>query len=433
MVDDDHPLNLSFDRKPAMFWAVTETNSLTASLFCDWSEEMLPTTVERALRIAVFGSGLMGSAIAQDLVDAGGVDEVTVCDIDRKRLNSAKRRIPSSKLHVKFHDVRRHSDTVKFLKGVDVGIGALPHGFSEYAIKSTLQAGVDFVDLIFGWRFKQGRIHAAAKRKGITIIPACGLAPGLTNILAMEAVEQMDRVHEVHIKVGGVPEKPKPPLNYRIVFSLDAVLEEYLRNARIVRNGRATDVPALTGLETLYFRQPIGECECFYTDGLSTLVQTLKGVKEMDEKTIRWPGHTAQIRTLIECGLLDTNPVIHNGKLVIPRQFVANVLSDRISLGKEKDLTLLRIDVAGRKKGNQVHQRYEMIDHYDARQGLTSMARTTAFPCSIAAQLVGAGQVDAKGIVPPEFAFKGDVRRRFMRYLADRGMNITSRRTMRQN
>lgn len=385
------------------------------------------------LRIAVFGSGLMGSAIAQDLVGVEDVDDVTLYDIDRNRLNAVQRKVRSSKLHVKVHDVRRQSENMKALKDVDVGIGALPHEFSECAIRATLQAGVNFVDLIFGWRFEKGRIHAAAKKKGITIVPACGLAPGLTNVLAMEAAESMDKVHEVHIKVGGLPEKPEPPLNYRIVFSFEAVLEEYLRKARIVKNGRITDVQALTGLERVSFKPPIGDCECFYTDGLSTLVQTLKGVKEMDEKTIRWPGHVAQISTLIECGLLENDPVIFNGKPVIPRQFVARVLSDRIRLGKENDLTLLRVDVVGRRKGNQIHHRYEMIDRYDAKQDLTSMARTTAFPCTIAAQLVGAGEVDLKGLVPPELAFKGDLRRRFMRYLADRRMKITSKRTTRKN
>src|SRR5208283_3514849 len=113
------------------------------------------------------------------------------------------------------------------------------------------------VDLIFGWRFGQRDIDSSAKRKGITIIPACGLAPGLTNILAMAAAERMRRVDEVHIKVGGIPEKPKPPLNYRIVFSFEAVLEEYIRKAVIVKNGRLTEVNALTGLETISFPHPI--------------------------------------------------------------------------------------------------------------------------------------------------------------------------------
>ncbi|MGD0175843.1 MAG: saccharopine dehydrogenase C-terminal domain-containing protein [Candidatus Bathyarchaeia archaeon] len=375
----------------------------------------------------MFGSGLMGSAIARDLVGSKLVDEVTVYDVDRNRLNALARRVHSGKLSVKAHDVRRRSDTARLLKRFDVGVGALPHGLSEYAIESTIRAEVNFVDLIFGWRFGQREIHTAARKRGITIIPACGLAPGLTNLLAMAGAEQLDEVREVHIKVGGIPERPRPPLNYRIVFSFEAVLEEYLRKARIVKNGKVTDVPALTGLEKITFRSPIGVCECFYTDGLSTLVQTLRGVREMDEKTIRWPGHVSQIKTLIECGLLETNPVRFDGRLVIPRKLVGKILSDRISLGKERDLTLLRVDVSGRRGNASVHHRYEMVDHYDGRAGMTSMARTTAFPCSIAAQILGTGEVVKKGLVPPELAFRGALREKFLGYLRSRGMKITSR------
>jgi lysine 6-dehydrogenase len=381
------------------------------------------------MKVVVFGSGLMGSAIARDLVKSKDVEQVTVCDVDRHRLNTLTQAERSTKLAVKIHDVRQQSETAKLLKRSDVGIGALPHGLSEYAIESTLHAGVNFVDLIFGWRFGQGAVHAAAKKKGITIIPACGLAPGLSNILALAGAEQMDRVDEVHLKVGGIPERPQPPLNYRIVFSFEAVLEEYLRKARIVKNGRITEVPALTGLETITFPSPVGKCECFYTDGLSTLIQTIKGVKEMDEKTIRWPGHVDQIRTLIECGLLETKPLKIDGKPIVPLKFVAKVLSDRISLGKEKDLTLLRVDVAGRKRGRRHQIRYEMIDHYDPRRKLTSMARTTAFPCSIAAQMLGAGEIPLKGLVPPEIAFKGELRIKFLLYLEERRMKITTRKS----
>ncbi len=379
------------------------------------------------MRAAIFGCGLMGSSIARDLVKSKLVDEVSVYDVDRNRLNALARAEHSAKLSLKIHDVRHRSGTVRLLKRFDVGVGALPHGLSEYAVQSTISAGVNFVDLIFGWRFGQAEIHSAARRKKITIVPACGLAPGLTNILAMAAADEMDKVREVHIKVGGIPERPKPPLNYRIVFSFEAVLEEYLRKARIVKNGKVTDVPALTGLEKVTFRPPIGTCECFYTDGLSTLVQTLKGVREMDEKTIRWPGHVAQIKTLIECGLLETDPVSFDGKFIVPRRFVGAILSDRISLGREKDLTLLRVDVTGKRHGRSVQHRYEIVDHYDAVQRMTSMARTTAFPCSIAAQMLGTGQVNMQGLVPPELAFRGELRKEFLRYLSERGMKINSR------
>ncbi len=381
------------------------------------------------MKIAIFGSGLMGSAIARDLVRSKDVEKVVVYDIDVNRLRTLARIESSHKLQVKRHDVQKSSETVDLLRKFDVGVGALPHGLSEFAIQSTLKAGVSFVDLIFGWRFEQSRIHSTAKKKAITIIPACGLAPGLTNILAMDAADKMQRVDEVHIKVGGIPERPKPPLNYRIVFSFEAVLEEYMRKAMIVKNSRATEVEALSGLETVVFPSPIGECECFYTDGLSTLVQTIKGVKEMDEKTIRWPGHVAQIRTLRECGLLETDPVLIDGARIRPRRFVSKILSDKISLGKEKDLTLMRVDVTGRSKGKRVHHRYQMIDHYDSKRNLTSMARTTAFPCSVAAQMLGMGLVEMKGLAPPELAFRGTLRQEFMRELSNRGIKITSKRT----
>ena len=369
----------------------------------------------------------MGSTIALDLAKSKHVDQVTVYDVDRDRLRALAERDHTTKLSTKIHDVRKKNETAKLLRRFDVGVGALPHGLSEYAILATITAGVDFVDLIFGWRFGQREIHSAAKRKGITVIPACGLAPGLTNILAMAAAERMDRVDEVHIKVGGIPERPKTPLNYRIVFSFEAVLEEYLRKARIIKNGKITDAPALTGLETITFHAPIGKCECFYTDGLSTLIQTLRKVREMDEKTIRWPGHAEQIRTLIDCGLLETKPLLFHGQPIVPRKIVSTLLSNKLTLGKDKDLTLLRVDVSGKIDGRLVHNRYEMIDHYDTRHEMTSMARTTAFPCSIATQLLASGKIARKGLVPPELAFREDLRHEFLDYLASKGMEITSK------
>lgn len=386
-----------------------------------------------AVRVVVFGSGLMGSAVARDLVRYPDVEGVTVCDVDRNRLRTLSKIERSSKLSIKVHDVRRIADTIRLLRKFDVAVGALPHSLCEYPIRATVHAQVSLVDLIFGWRFEGNSIHEAAKSRGIMIIPACGLAPGLTNILAKHAADQMDRVDEVHIKTGGLPEKPEPPLNYRIVFSFDAVLEEYMRKARIIRNGRVVDVEALSGLETVTFPRPIGKCECFYTDGLSTLLRTVKGVREMDEKTIRWPGHVAQIQTLIECGLLEADPVTVDGQRISPRKLVVGILSKRLALGRGRDITLLRVDVMGRSRGRRVHQSYEMIDRYDTKLKMTSMARTTAFPCSIVTHMIGGGQIQGKGVVPPEIAVNQDLYPIFMKELSQRGIRIKSKRTLKPN
>jgi len=378
------------------------------------------------LKAVIFGAGLMGSTIAYDLVKSREVEEVTLCDVDVSRLTKARREIVSPKLRLKKHDVRRRVQTVDLLRRSDVGIGALPYDLCEYSIKATLAAAVDYVDLIYGWRYEHSSISRIAERRGITIIPACGLAPGLSNVLAWAAADQLDSVREVHIKTGGIPERPKPPLNYRIVFSFEAVLEEYLRKARIVRNGRITDVEALSGLEQITFPRPIGRCECFYTDGLSSLIQTIRHVKEMDEKTIRWPGHVAQIKTLIESGVLDTKPITHNGHKIIPRKFTAQILSDRLSLRNEKDLTLLRVDVKGKKNGKIVRSRYDMIDHFDSRNHITSMARTTSYPCAAAALLLGTSRIGVTGLVPPEIAFETENRDWLLSYLTSRGIRIKS-------
>ncbi len=378
------------------------------------------------MKAVIFGAGLMGSTIAHDLVKSREVEEVTLCDVDVSRLTKARQEIVSPKLRLKKHDVRRRVQTVDLLRRSDVGIGALPYDLCEYSIKATLAAAVDYVDLIYGWRYEHSSISRIAERRGITIIPACGLAPGLSNVLAWAAADQLDSVREVHIKTGGIPERPKPPLNYRIVFSFEAVLEEYLRKARIVRNGRITDVEALSGLEQITFPRPIGRCECFYTDGLSSLIQTIRHVKEMDEKTIRWPGHVAQIKTLIESGVLDTKPITHNGHKIIPRKFTAQILSDRLSLRNEKDLTLLRVDVKGKKNGKIVRSRYNMIDHFDSRNHITSMARTTSYPCAAAALLLGTSRIGVTGLVPPEIAFETENRDWLLSYLTSRGIRIRS-------
>jgi lysine 6-dehydrogenase len=150
-------------------------------------------------------------------------------------------------------------------------------------------------------------------------------------------------------------------------------------------------------------------------------------VRDMDEKTIRWPDHAEQIRTLIDCGLLETKPIIYHNQKVTPREFVSNMLSERLALGKEKDLTLLRVDVSGKKSGKVARHRLQMVDHYDGRHGLTSMARTTAFPCSIAAQILASGRIKQKDLVPPEVAFKDDLRDELLGYLGERGINIESK------
>jgi len=374
------------------------------------------------LKALVLGCGLMGSAVAVDLARSRSVSNVVVMDTNSENL---KRVSGFSKIKPIVGDVQNVESKMELAREFDVVVGALPSAITDNAVETVVKSGVSMVDLIFE-RVDRSEIDSVAKKRGVTIVPACGFAPGISNMLTMHAVDSLSKADEVRIKVGGLPQQPRPPLNYRVTFSIEDLIEEYLCPARVIQNGKLTSVEALTGLETVSFPPPLGECEAFYTDGLSTLISTIRDVNYMDEKTVRYPGHAKEIRTLIECGLLDQNLVGFHGTQVSPKEFVTKVLAPRLRLGEDKDVTVLRIDVNGTRDGHEVVQRFEMIDYYDEVEGITSMARTTAFTASIAAQMVGNREVEETGIVPPELAFRGERFTKLMKELASRGIKIRS-------
>lgn len=402
--------------------------------------------------VVVLGSGLMGSSIALDLLTSNSVGKLTVVDNSPERLKALEQRVSRNvgdgsspttstatysnykdKLETRDLDITKNDDDLKkFLSGFELGVGALPHGLAERAVFMAADASIDFVDLIYSWRYQDGsQLNEKAKKNGVTIIPACGLAPGLTNILAKYAADQMEEVDSVKIYVGGIPEVPKPPLNYRIVFAIESVLEEYMRDALIVRNGKQVNVPALSEVEELTFSEfPEQKFEAFMTDGLSTLPETLKRVRYMEEKTIRWKGHAEQIALLIDLGLFSERPINlrRNGSRVSPRALLSTLLEKKLSMHQgDKDMTLLRVDVKGRKRRGDRSTRvkeYELVDHFDNDTLTTSMARTTAFPCSAVAQMVLEGKITDTGFIPPELAIRDDRFDEFLSRLGRKGLSI---------
>ena len=399
--------------------------------------------------VIVLGTGLMGSSIAIDLLESSVVSSVTAVDTSPERLKTLELRAEKKskqkiagvaravnlveKLTTVELDIRKQQDELrKLFSKFDLGVGALPHGLAEEAVTASLEEKLDFVDLIYSWRYEKGStIDSKAKQNGVTIIPACGLAPGLSNILAKYAADQMEEVDSVKIKVGGIPETPKQPLNYKVVFSIDSVLEEYTRDALVVRDGKKVFLPALSEPEELTFGEiPDAKFEAFITDGLSTLPETMKKVNEMEEKTIRWKGHAEQIQLLIDMGLFSERPinVKQSSNRVAPRALLSTLLDKKLAMHQgDKDMTLLRVEVKGRKKkgdrATRVH-RYEMVDRYDEETQTTSMARTTAYPCSSVAQMLLQGKITEKGFIPPEIAIRDERFDDFLSRLDRKGLSI---------
>ena len=373
------------------------------------------------MRVLVLGCGRMGSAIAMDMVQSEEVSRVVVGDFDEKKTEQLTAKLKSDKILRQRVDVTDQQITMKLMKNFDIVISALPHGINVLASKAAVEAGVHLVDLAY--EEQQWELDTPAKEAGVTLIPGCGVAPGLTNILAGYGVSLMDEVDEIHIICGGIPQKPVPPLGYRIVFSTQGLVNMYCRKSRIVRNGKIVEVDTLSGLEKVEFPR-VGELEAFYTDGLSTLLRTMKRrVKNMDEKSARWPGHAEKIKAFRNTGFFDIEPIEVDGVKIVPRKVAISILDKALRLGEEKDVTVLRVDATGKKDGNNVEYSFVMVDFFDEERRVTSMARTTGCTAAIVGRMVARGDIQERRVVPPEVAVAGKFER-LITELADRGIRI---------
>ena len=375
----------------------------------------------------VLGAGKMGLVLAKDLLDSDARNRVTLVDYENKQLKKASGLIRSKRLDTIQADVEDIKQREGVFKGQDVALSALLHKHSLLAMEAAVQAGMHFVDLAGEFTPERQKYDGQAKKKGITLLSGVGVSPGITNVCVGRGVHLLDSAEKALIYVGGVPVHPKPPLKYRIVYAVNSLLGLYQRPVPLLKDGQARTVPALSGLESVSFDPPFSEMECFYTDGLNSLIHTMKGKvrEELWEKTIRPKGHSQEIKTLKDCGLFSAKPVHVSGQKVVPREILEVLLDSRIKLGKEQDATLLRVIVSGRKSGKSQTHVFEMEDHYDIHKGFTSMAKTTSFPASIAAQMIVSGEVRRRGCLFPENIFHSRLYEPFMKALKQRGVIIT--------
>jgi len=357
-------------------------------------------------KFLILGSGLMSRAIVEDLIKQKDVSEVIINDINIKRIKENISWLKSikadvEKIKTENIDVNEKKQLTNFIKKehIDIIINALPHTLSVTALEAAIETGTNAVDLVF--ENDQLKLNEPAKKAGITIIPGCGVDPGLTNMLAGYGVSMLDKIKGIYIKCGGIPQKPLPPLEYRILFNLESVWLEYTRPVKIIKNGKLVIEEPLNGIETIELPE-IGKLECFYTDGISTLPLTFKEAQEIEAKTIRYPGHAMKIKVLKECGLLDNTPLEIKGIKTTPREILTELLTPKLTLKDEKDVTIVIVDVIGTKNNDEIQYTFKLIDYYDEKKNITSMARTTGYTASIIAQLLAKEKIKDKGIIPPE-------------------------------
>lgn len=379
------------------------------------------------MKTLVIGAGMMGSAAAYDLANSPGVASVIVADRDGERAMQVAAAI-GPKAEPATLDTGVHADVIALMRRVDGVIGATSYTHNVALAKAAIEAKVRFCDLGGNMDvvYAQMELDAAARAAGVLILPNCGLAPGMACVIASGAAKKFSSVEEIHIRVGGLPQKPEPPLNYQIVFSPEGLINEYIEPARVIRDGEIVEVGSMTELEWLEFPPPYGKLEAFQTSGgTSTLPDTFFGkVRELDYKTLRYPGHCEQFKLLIDLGLTSSEPVSADGATVSPRRVLNEVLLRNLP-ADGPDLVFVSLAFTGTLEGQTRTLRYTIIDRQDEQTGLSAMMRTTAFPASIIAQMMARGETTRRGAVPQELAVSPD---KFVAELARR--NIVIRETV---
>ena len=310
---------------------------------------------------------------------------------------------------------------MRFLTGFDVAVSALPHGVVHSSDLAAVAAGARMVNIAF--EDEQMQLDAQAKKSRAVLVPGCGVAPGLGGILLAHGLESIGGGEEGHILVGGLPQRPEPPFGYKLVFSIVGLLREYIDEARVIRGGKWVKVEPFSLVEEVEFPPPIGRLEAFCTDGLASLVFTVKGLKSLDEKTLRYPGHVEKMRLLMEAGFFSKERFKIGAAELSPIEAAYKVLAKTLSKGDPHDLTVMRVIARGKQK----EVVYDMVDRYDDKVGVTSMGKTTGYTASIVAQMLGSGLISEKGVVPPEVAIRGKLVKRLLDELRRRGVVITRR------
>jgi saccharopine dehydrogenase-like NADP-dependent oxidoreductase len=351
------------------------------------------------MKVAVLGSGMVGSAIAIDLASR---HHVTAFDVSKSNLALLKKRNP--RIETQLADLRDYSSYPQLLSSFDIIVTAVP-GFMGYkALEAAISCGKNIVDISF---FPEDvlQLDQLAKKKGVIVITDCGVAPGMSNFIIGRYNEEM-KIDTLEIYVGGLPKVRKKPFQYKAPFSPADVIEEYTRPARLMENGHIIIRPALSEVEWIHFEN-LGTLEAFNTDGLRSLLSTMPHIKNQKEKTLRYPGHVDIIISLKESGFFNETPIDINGIKISPLKVTSQILFNEWRLGlEEEELTVMKVKLIGKKDGESKTIEWSLLDFYDHETKISSMARTTGYTCTAAVNLLAQNLFNEKGVFPPELVGK---------------------------
>jgi lysine 6-dehydrogenase len=358
------------------------------------------------MRMLVLGAGQQGSACAYDLL-VNTDHDVVLADVNVDRVAPFLQPYVGNRLTLAKVDANDHAAVRQLMQGATATMSAFPYYFNLDMAAAAIEAGSHFCDLGGNTEIvlQQKQLAERAKEKGVSVIPDCGLAPGMVNILAGYGIQQLDKPRAVRIKVGGLPQSPEPPLNYQIVYSIEGVLDYYTTLSWVLRDGHPQQVKALSEIEELDF-PGVGQLEAFHTaGGLSTMAQEFEGKLEtMEYKTLRYPGHAKLMESIRDLGLLEMEPVEVDGYRVVPRDVFKEIVGPKLRKDPRQspDLVALRVEVEGERDGKNVVLRWDLVDRFDAETGITAMMRTTGYSLAITGTFQAEGRIEPGVWTPDE-------------------------------
>ena len=385
------------------------------------------------MRMLVLGAGLQGSACAYDLLNTNAVERVYLADVRVDELAPFLVAHASGGEHARLVpvtlDVRDEGAVMNAMLQCDAVLSAIPYYFNLRLAELAIECGAHFTDLGGNTNIvlQQKALDAAAKAKGVSIVPDTGLAPGMVNVIAQHGIDQFDSVESVRMFVGGLPQHPEPPLNYQIAYSIEGVVDYYNTPSLVIRDSQPTSVDALTEVVAAHFPAPAGLLEAFHTaGGLSTMVYRYANrIPVMEYKTLRYPGHAAIMAGVKQLGLMSSDAVQVKGQSVVPRDVFVKVAGDKLRRPGGRDLVALRVEVTGTKNGVVQTRAWQVLDLYDESHGITAMMRTTGYTLSITGQLQ-VKRVIHPGVHTPDECIPALT---YFEMLAARGIHVEELRT----
>jgi lysine 6-dehydrogenase len=369
----------------------------------------------------VMGAGMVGSAMAWDLSKQPGF-KVTVVDSRPQALERVAKRWG---IATKQADLGSPSEVKRLVADYDLVLGALSSAIGLQTLRAVIEAGRPYVDISFmgenAWE-----LDALAKSKGVCAVVDCGVAPGVSNLLAGHAANALSDCTNIEIYVGGLPAERYWPFEYKAGFAPSDVIEEYTRPARVVEHGKMVIKEALSEPELMAFAG-MGTLEAFNTDGLRSLAYNLK-VPFMKEKTLRYPGHIALMRAFRHTGFFSPEPIPVGGVKVKPLDVTSALLFPKWTFEDgEVDLTVMRVLADGTQNGKRVRLTWDLLDRADPVSGFRSMSRTTGFAATSMAVLLARGEFQEPGVHPPELvARKPGLTAAFLKEYEARGVKVTA-------